>query len=288
MYCYCVNNKINNKKYIGVSENNVIERFKVHQRDITKGSQLVFHRAVRKYGFNNFEFEWIKDYTNQCNKEELFEIEKYYIFKHNTYINFENSNGYNMTLGGEGGNTHSHKVYQYNKQTLRLINSFNSAVEASKLTGVDFSAILKNCKHIYKSAGSFIWCFEGELPRKYINNNQCSVRQYNRYTLELINEFDTILDAEKKTKVDYRQISACCLNKIKTAGNFIWTKKGNTPNRFIDNSIVSVNQYDKNTLLLIKTFNSIKDAKIKTGINHISSCINGKSKTAGGYVWKRA
>lgn len=47
---------------------------------------------------------------------------------------------------------------------------------------------------------------------------------------------------------------------------------------------IEVYQYDKFNLLISK-FQSIKDASNKTGIRHISECINGKRKESGGYFW---
>ena len=46
-------------------------------------------------------------------------------------------------------------------------------------------------------------------------------------------------------------------------------------------------QYDLNGNL-IKIWNSIKEAIESTGATHISDCCKGKSKTAGGYIWRYA
>lgn len=45
-----------------------------------------------------------------------------------------------------------------------------------------------------------------------------------------------------------------------------------------------VYQYDKFNILINK-FNSLKEASEKTGIKHISECVNGKRKESGGYTW---
>jgi group I intron endonuclease len=47
---------------------------------------------------------------------------------------------------------------------------------------------------------------------------------------------------------------------------------------------IEVYQYDKFNLLVGK-FNSIKEASYKTGIKHISECINGKRRESNGYYW---
>lgn len=37
---------------------------------------------------------------------------------------------------------------------------------------------------------------------------------------------------------------------------------------------------------LINSFNSIKEAELKTSVKHVSDVCNGKRKYAGGYIWK--
>ena len=56
--------------------------------------QYSIHRAFRKYGIDNFSFEILEE----CNPEDLFEREKYYIEKYDSY-----KKGYNETLGGDTG-----------------------------------------------------------------------------------------------------------------------------------------------------------------------------------------
>lgn len=62
-YIYCYTNLINNKKYVGQT-NNLERRKKQHIQDSIhcfKGREvsynLPFHAAIRKYGIENFDFE---------------------------------------------------------------------------------------------------------------------------------------------------------------------------------------------------------------------------------------
>ena len=52
---YKVTNKVNNKVYIGITNKGAGARFKQHLFDAEHGSQYRFHRAIRKYGKENFE-----------------------------------------------------------------------------------------------------------------------------------------------------------------------------------------------------------------------------------------
>jgi len=92
---YCVTCKINDKKYIGKTVNLLKYRQKEHERETLKGSNLVFHNALRKYKIDNFEWEelFINDNDFILCKVEIMEI-----VEQNTKI----PNGYNMTDGGEG------------------------------------------------------------------------------------------------------------------------------------------------------------------------------------------
>ena len=64
-------------------------------------TDYVFYRAIRKYGWDNLIWEII---DNASSEEELNCKEIYWIDYYNTYIHANNSNGYNMTLGGDGAN----------------------------------------------------------------------------------------------------------------------------------------------------------------------------------------
>lgn len=88
---YIFTNKINGKSYIGQSIN-LSKRYKEHTSNWKKDYGSVFHRAIRKYGVGNFEYN-ILEY---CLIEELNEKEIYYIKKYNTL----NPYGYNVATGG--------------------------------------------------------------------------------------------------------------------------------------------------------------------------------------------
>ena len=91
---YKITNKINNKVYIGQSID-IYERWKEYFGCINDLScNRYIHRAIRKYGLENFNFEIIKE----CKREELNYFEIYYIdFYKSTFDKF----GYNITPGGQ-------------------------------------------------------------------------------------------------------------------------------------------------------------------------------------------
>lgn len=84
-----IKNKLNQKVYIGQS-NNIERRWSEHKR--SKDSCII-HKAIRKYGVDNFEFSIIQE----CEVLDLNRLEIYYIEQYNSVF----PNGYNMTSGGE-------------------------------------------------------------------------------------------------------------------------------------------------------------------------------------------
>ncbi len=86
---YKVTNKINGKVYIGQSVD-IGRRWREH---MTAKDDIYFHKAIQKYGVENFEWEVIE----QCKKKDLDEREIYWIEYYDSF-----NKGYNCTRGGDG------------------------------------------------------------------------------------------------------------------------------------------------------------------------------------------
>lgn len=88
------------KLYIGQTLRTIEKRWKRHIRDAKKGSEHKFHRAIRKYGEENFTIEELLAVSAPTKKElkaQLDSLEIEYISRFNT-----REKGYNSTDGGEG------------------------------------------------------------------------------------------------------------------------------------------------------------------------------------------
>jgi group I intron endonuclease len=92
---YKVTNKVNNKIYIGQTIYSLYKR-KIKHISLANSLNIKthFHKAINKYGKDNFIWQTLCNCKTKC---ELDEKEIYYIKHYNTY-----KDGYNMTLGGEG------------------------------------------------------------------------------------------------------------------------------------------------------------------------------------------
>lgn len=118
MNCYGIiykaTNKVNGKVYIGKTVQKLNNRKRKHFYCAEKGMKNIFYNSIRKHGKDNFYFEQI-DYAQ--NREELSEKESYWINYYRSYIGFEDCNGYNMSLGGEGQTGYKFTEEQLLKRT---------------------------------------------------------------------------------------------------------------------------------------------------------------------------
>ena len=100
---YKATNKVTGKCYIGFAKDFERRkgRHKIEANCVGQpGYKTYFHRSIRKYGWSNFYWSILyqSPELNYCKNV----MENYFIVENNSYIKSKNSNGYNMTLGGEG------------------------------------------------------------------------------------------------------------------------------------------------------------------------------------------
>lgn len=178
---YCCENLTNGKKYVGQTIRTLKERQEEHYRKAwQEGVELIFSRAIRKYGTMNFKWTILEE----CPDDQLNEREQYWITKLDTY--YINNKGYNMTQGGDNTSIQSTKrvrVYKINEDnTISEYAIFNSTRETgrelSKQTGEDFqhSRIGYICSGKGYSYHGFTFCFIDEnnkdIPTGFKRNNK--------------------------------------------------------------------------------------------------------------------
>lgn len=284
---YKITNLINQKKYIGQSID-IERRFKEHHinpfNTIDCANKQLFYQAIKKYGIDNFSFEVLEE----CKVEELDEKEKYWIKYYNTYIGWENSQGYNMTIGGSG----SRKINP--KEVVSLWKQGQSIDEIIDILNSSYTTIIK---YLHQNNLAYVKIDE----RKTLLAPCHGVLQY---TLkgDFIKSYDSISEAIKILIEEYPKASTsiickACQQQITTAYNYIWKYIDDpTPisqlvekaNQKMHHRNRAVNQYDLQGNF-IKTFSTLKEAQLAIGAKSISSITNactGRSKTSGGYIWK--
>lgn len=134
MIIYKITNIQNGKVYIGKCETTLEERLARHFReafDFTLDTH--FARAIRYYKEDSFSAEIIDTAETS---QELCEKEKYWIAYYDSY-----NSGYNMTMGGEGGNT-------YITKTPREMNVIKEKIRQSKVGCNNPNAQAVKCKNL--------------------------------------------------------------------------------------------------------------------------------------------
>jgi len=97
MLVYILQNKINNKHYVGQTTLNVDKRISQHLYDANKGKNYPIYNAIRKYNIDNFDIKTIQ--CNSNNQEDLDKLECDTIINLNSMV----PNGYNLRTGGSRG-----------------------------------------------------------------------------------------------------------------------------------------------------------------------------------------
>lgn len=122
MIIYKTTNKINGKIYVGKDARN---------RQTYLGSGIILRRAIAKYGKENF----IKEVIDRCQTlDELAEKEIFWIeqLKSN-----DPKIGYNLTNGGDGGDTYSYLDISQKERRKKILTEaakkFNNSEEGRKL-----------------------------------------------------------------------------------------------------------------------------------------------------------
>lgn len=134
---YKFTNKINNKVYIGQSTY-IEKRYREHFYDCERltsdrHKSTYFHKALQKYGKDNFNFEIIE----LCEENQLNEREKYWIEYYHSF-----QNGYNLTYGGDGRSTRKYD----SKLILELYEKYKSTRKVATILKCDKTTISRRLK----------------------------------------------------------------------------------------------------------------------------------------------
>lgn len=216
--CICLKT---NKVYIGITIEGIEERKQKHIRESYNPNSysynVHFHRAIRKYGPENFEWtsiEYIKSQTRENLIYCLKQLEIKYIALYDSY-----RNGYNSTLGGDNSETTKKAVKVYIKDGTQ-IGEFKSIQDAADYYSVKRHSVGKCCNRVQKYVrskeyGMLIFRFSSDsLTKRDLekairtkNKNNSKVVAYYRDTNEFIESFESIKQGGNYFNVDPRKIS---------------------------------------------------------------------------------
>lgn len=267
MIIYKATNKVNGKIYIGQSSHSLEWRMRKHKQDSQK-EDTYFYRAIRKYGFDNFEWEVIDD--TATTHEELNELEKFYIKQ---YESFDNKNkGYNSTSGGDYG----YEITEEEKQNRSLrAQGKNNPMYGKPGTwkGKKFSEEHK--KHLSEALKG------RKTPWLEGGNNHSAAPIINMTTGE---KFDSIVEAAKTYNVVVDAIGNNLRGISKTCCGCVWKYQKDVD---LDNFIPIIPQNHKPHIQKVywiegnQEFESISQAAayFKCAHKTISDCIKGKRES---------
>lgn len=205
-YIYITTNNINGKRYIGKAWNNKNKNY--------IGSGILLVKAVKKYGRENFKKEILED--NIYCKKELIKKEIYYIEKYNAY----NSDlFYNLTIGGDGGETVKDKSIYKTKQFREKCSI--SAIKRSKNPEYlkKLSSTLKGRKISEKTKIKL----KDFHKNQHNDNLKIKVKQLND-NKEIVNIFNSMIEATRyfnKSSGNSSEITKACRTGRKAWG-FYW------------------------------------------------------------------
>ena len=236
---YCIENKINHKKYVGQSID-IKSRWTQHRHTSSLVRDTFLYRAMDKYGVENFDFYILEE----CQPDELDIKEIYWIATLDTY-----NYGYNMTLGGSG--LVGYKAYNRNcipKNFGMLSNGVDETVPIIKLdtnyevleyyvsvqdcaraNGIASTNISKTASGKNNTCHGYIFMYFNDIKDmttdEIISYRLHQRKNYKDSTLksidrisssgEIINNYESISQAAKELNLDPSSISKVCKGKLK-------------------------------------------------------------------------
>lgn len=215
---YITINLCNGKFYIGVHRTNPNTFDGYIGCGIYRASQAtkdyVLHKAVRKYGYENFKRTIIKIFPdNEEGRKQAFELEA--ILVNETLLKSKST--YNTALGGRESTTENlmKTVYMFDLNG-NYLRSFKSAREAAAYIQPDNqdnarAAIKNNCLGTASSSYGYFWSYTKEFT--YKNERVKEVAQYTingkfLRTFKSITEAEVALSLNNITQAIYKKGSA--------------------------------------------------------------------------------
>ncbi|MEC2376244.1 GIY-YIG nuclease family protein, partial [Bacillus thuringiensis] len=232
MICiYRLRNKINEKNYIGQTTN--FKRRMIRHKADSKHPEPIYkiHRAIKKYGIDNFEITVLEE----CTEEMLDEREIYWVSHFDSF-----NNGYNMTGGGNGfgigeGSPSSRistltakRIIKIKLETVapyrEVANYLNCTLGTFNNVGNNSWQYLNN--QIDDFSDEVVEYFRNKYPIDSLN-----ILVFDNRTLELLGEYESTNDiisagiVEVRGKYDQTSISRAIATKLSFQNKIFIHKK---------------------------------------------------------------
>lgn len=198
-FIYVITNDVNDKQYIGKTNNSIEKRFREHILDSKRErcEKRPLYSAMNKYGIEHFHIEELEE----CSAEESAEREEYWIDKLDTY----GHNGYNATRGGD-----SKKYYDYKEIADKYLELQNQR-KTARYFHCDMATVRKACKE----------CNVPILSSQEVHSKSVIMCDIN--THKELREFSSIKEAEAFFDREHSGlIGKVCKGKRQSAYGYFW------------------------------------------------------------------
>lgn len=214
---YMHENRINGKKYIGITSQKPTRRW---QNGYGYRESARFFNAIQKYGWDAFRHEILfTDLTaEEAARKEVELIEK--------YQTLDEAKGYNLDPGGGGTAPKTPEVRQRISEARK--GTHPSAETIEKLRESHRGKTVPDEVRRKMSAAALGVKKSEEHCRNIGRAHSKAVVMQDAQGQDL-REFDSMVAAEAATGVSFKQISAVCRGKRKKAGGYIWRFKTESP-----------------------------------------------------------
>lgn len=157
-YIYILENQINNKIYVGQT-NNILKRRREHK---SRKNKTPLYCAIQKYGFDNFKMFIIEKFDNISDVDNAEEFWIKFLQTQNRDI------GYNLATGGKvnRGFKHSDKFKKEQSERKKIYYITNKPHNYGKTTSEDIKNNLSN-----------MWAGEKSLNDEFTNKQVKEIRE---------------------------------------------------------------------------------------------------------------
>lgn len=277
---YKATSLLTGKHYIGLTTETLRERRTKHLSSARNMSNTHFHKAIRKYGEDNFKWEVIEEFSDIVDKENAMEIlsekEKYWIKYYDSF-----KNGYNSTEGGEGVVGIKHTLEARQKMRKAKLGRVLPKEQRSKIS----KSVMEN--HPFRGKTGK----DAPVSKPVV---QLSIKG------EFINRYDTITEGAMSVDGDVGGICRCLATDNVTAFGYRWLyewdyeryingelelPKKRDPKEYTAKAVIQLTRDGEYVAEYMSAKEFARSIGKEKSATHINACCTGKRGSAFGFKW---
>lgn len=276
---YKIQNSVNNKIYIGITNQGYKNRYRHHLSESRGGSTFILHNAIRKYGSDKFSVTLLETVDSI---DSLKEREKFWI---SALDSTNRDKGYNMTEGGDGTFGRLHSDITKDKIREKALGRTNPKSNPVKITNLLTNEIKEYSSMWHASIG--------------LNRNGCYIRDHRESKKSNIFTIDDILieisePIKRAAKPVIKTVNSENHMKMmqQKASEYIQNNKEEFSQTHKQLKLQSgktkiIQQMTIDGQLVAEHLGSRDAAKAVSGNRSpIQHCLKGRIKTAYGFTWR--